>query len=364
MHDGVKKIGVFGCTGLLGRLVAQQVMEAIQGQADLRMLLAGRDKLGLERLSMELGRRYKQPVDIHPCNAEDRQALRGVCEPCDVVISCVAPYSVAGTNLFATAVHGKSHLLDASIEASFVADCLGRSDSVGKAGIVVVNSMGVRAALAGAAAEQAARTFPGLETVSVLYMYVDPPETPGTRKVSFQNMTTPARALVDGQVVEAAYASHKKTFQWPGGKGKGVLAGGAEAMQLTRHLKTATEIRAYTQSEGFKGMFMPLAAKVVQGLANVPQVQKWLNAPERPSTDGSSFAIIVELESKMGRRFSVLQGRSIYDTTAKLLARAAMRLVTDGPKVKGVVAPCEAFEADWILKTVGLEPQTADAAPA
>lgn len=360
----MKKIGIFGCTGFLGRLVAQEIMESIKGQPDLRLVLAGRDKFNLERLSMDLGRRYKQPVDIHICTGEDRQALRLLCEPCDVIVSCVAPYGTAGANLLVTAIHGKAHLLDASTEAPHVADCIAKNDAAVGAGIAVVNSLGVRSALAAAAAEVASRTFQGLERVSVLYMFQNPPDTPGTRRVLLQTTSESTRVLVDGRIREAAYGSQKKVFTWPGGKGSGSLAGGSEAMHISRRLKAAKEIQAYTQSQGVKGLLLPMMAKVAPGFANLPPVQKWVNTPERPTSDSSSFAVIVELEAPLGRRFAVLQGQRIYDTTARLLGRAAMRLLTEDLKLKGVLAPCEAFKPEWVLETAGLELQTADTTPA
>ncbi|MBM3463639.1 MAG: hypothetical protein FJX76_16185, partial [Armatimonadetes bacterium] len=104
----MKKIALVGATGRTGLMTANVLMELIVSDPETRLVVAGRDKLALERLSTDLGRRFKKPIDITGIDLADRSALRVMCEGAEVVINCAGPYAAVAPPIVATAVHGKA----------------------------------------------------------------------------------------------------------------------------------------------------------------------------------------------------------------------------------------------------------------
>lgn len=353
----MKKISVIGCTGRTGRQTSERLMELMQGQKEMRLVLAGRDKLAMERLSTDLGRRYKNPVDVQPIDFNDRGQLRLLCDACEVVVNCAGPYAVSGPAVLATAIVGKAHLIDAANEPTYLEQCAARDSAAREAGVAVVNGVSFSPGIADLAADVAAKGWQPVNAVHVLNIVQNLEEGTASRQSFLEMVSQPTRSFVDRRLQGVAFGSKKHSFRWPGGQQNGVISSGGEIFTLPRHIPGIRDIYVYQQFKGLLGMF----ASLIPNFVKLPQVKKWAREGSTASSDGSACVVIVEMEADKGRRFAVVQAPGYYNVTAKLLAHAAMKLATDGPKAKGVLSPASAFDPQWLLKAAGLEVQTADA---
>lgn len=358
----MKKIAVLGCTGRTGRMVASRICDMIASESELRLVVAGRDRLAVERVSMELGKRHRQPVDVQVVEFTDRSALRNLCEGSEVVVNCAGPYSTSGPPVLATCVHGRAHLIDASNEPLYFEQCAVRDAAVKEAGITVVNGLCFSPGVADFMADIAASGWQAVNAAHILYMVHDLEEGTAGRESYLELIRHPARSYVDRRPLVVPLGSKKRGFRWPGGQGGGILATGGEIFTLPRHLPGIRDVYVYRQVKGVAGVLAPFLSSLAPALSNLPPVKKWVREGASAGSDASRFAVIVELEGVSGKRFAVVQGTGVFDVTARLLAEGAFRLATDGPRVKGVVSPASAFDSQRMLKAAGLEVQTVDAA--
>lgn len=364
MKGALKKIAVLGATGYTGRRVCEKLLELARG-SDVRLMLGGRYRIELERVSVELGKRFKQPIDIHLVNLAERPTLRIFCDNSTVIVNCAAPYAISGPPLLASAVHAKAHLVDASNEVGHIEQCALRASVVKEAGITVVNGLAVDPGIADLAIDVATRKWEQVQSVHILYMYRDLQESMGLKASTLETFRQPCRTLVDRALQSVAVASKKREFNWNGGSARGVIVPGGEVFLFPRHLPGVRNIAAYRVLERKHKMMVGMLAGPLSAVGML-MMKKWAREASQPSvTDVSQFAVVLEIEGITARRFAVVQGRGVYDSTAALLAQAAYKLATDSPRATGVVSPAQAFDADWLLKACGLSVQVAnaDAAP-
>ncbi|HEU4906473.1 MAG TPA: saccharopine dehydrogenase NADP-binding domain-containing protein, partial [Solirubrobacterales bacterium] len=100
--DSSGPIAVYGATGFTGGLISRELRRA---GADF--VVAGRSEGKLAALSAELG-----GVPVEVVDAGDAAGLRGLLEPCSVVIACAGPFSLHGEALVAAAADTGTHYLD------------------------------------------------------------------------------------------------------------------------------------------------------------------------------------------------------------------------------------------------------------
>lgn len=357
----MKKIALVGATGRTGLMTANVLMELIVSDPETRLVVAGRDKLALERLSTDLGRRFKKPIDITGIDLADRSALRVMCEGAEVVINCAGPYAAVAPPIVATAVHGKAHYLDACNDPAFYEHCARVDGPAKEAGIAVVNGMSVAPGIADIAAAEATAGWKTPKAIHVMCMVQNLDEGVAARQSYLEMIGQPARTFVDKRVQNTPIGSKKHVFKWPGGQSNGVLAGGGEPFTIPRHVSGVSEVFTYQQVQGVQKLLAPFASSLVPILCKLPNVVKWAKEGSRSLSDSSAFATVVELDADGPRRFGVVQGNGFYATTAKMLAHTAVRLLREGPLKKGLLSPSQVVDPKWLLGRLGLEVQVVDA---
>lgn len=357
----MKKIVILGATGVLGRLTAERLLARSDAKA-VRLVLAGRHRNELERLSMEMGRKYRQAVDIGVVDVTDRTALRSLVDGAAVVLNCAAPYATSGAPVLAAAVTSKVHLIDASNEMLHHEQCGQRAAQVKEAGIAVINGLAVAPGVADIAAAEASRGWEPLTGVRVLHVQHDLEESPGLRASTLENLKQPCRAWVERALQPLKIASSKHEFKWSGGAARGKNVPGAEAVVISRSAPDVRNVTTYRPLDGKSGMLLSMLGGPLASVGML-MIDKWARGGERPAVDRSRFIVIIELEGAKSRRFAIVQSEGVYEKTAALLSEASMRLANDGPRLTGLVTPAQLFATTGLLAAAGLEIQIADAAP-
>lgn len=358
----MKKIALLGATGTVGRFTLEKLLNHPNAK-NVRVVLGGRVRAELERMSMEYGRRFKQALDIHQYNIDDRPSLRPIIEPSAVTINCAGPYAVTGQAVLGVALNCKVPLLDPCSEAGWLEQVGQRAAAVKEAGVCVVSGLGVDPGVAELAAVSAAKGT-DVTSINVLYVMQDLDESPGVRAAVMENLKQPCRAYVERSLQPVKVVGTKHEFRWDGGAmtGKNVPAG--DAVLLPRGLPNVRNVNTFRVFEGKHGMIWSMLGSPLASVGMM-MMQGWSKGGERPLTDRSRFLVIVELEGPKGRRYAIVQANGFYEKTAALLAEGAMRLCDEeGTKPKGVLSPSQAFGADKLLAATGLEVQIAEGAPA
>lgn len=358
----MKKIALLGATGTVGRFTLEKLLNHPNAK-NVRVVLGGRVRAELERLSMEYGRRFKQALDIHQYNIDDRPSLRPIIEPSAVTINCAGPYALTGQAVLGVALNCKVPLIDPSSEAGWLEQVGQRAAAVKEAGICVVSGLGVDPGVAELTAVVGAKGT-DVHTVNVLYVMQDLDESPGMRAAVVENLKQPCRAYVERSLQPVKVVGTKHEFKWDGGAMTGKNVPSGDAVLVPRGLPNVRNVNTFRTFEGKHGMLWSMLGSPLASVGMM-MMQGWAKGGERPLTDRSRFLVIVELEGAKGRRYAIVQANSFYEKTAALLAEGAMRLCDDeGTKPKGVLSPSQAFGADKLLAAAGLEVQIAEGAPA
>jgi short subunit dehydrogenase-like uncharacterized protein len=129
-------IVVFGATGIVGRLVAEYLVE--HAPARVTVGLAGRSLEKLQRTAEELG--VDWPLVV--ADTSDEASLAGMASGARVVATTVGPYWPVGLKLVDACIAAGTHYLDLTGEILFVHESVSRHDRAGASGARIVDSCG------------------------------------------------------------------------------------------------------------------------------------------------------------------------------------------------------------------------------
>lgn len=140
---------VFGASGFVGRLVAGQVAEYLDGRlaepgpnTGVRVGLAGRSRERLTAVRAELGPAAADWTLV-VADVDDPESVREMAGRTRVLASTVGPYHRYGRAVVGACAEAGTHYLDLAGEVLFVRDCIDRFDAVARAtGARLVNSCG------------------------------------------------------------------------------------------------------------------------------------------------------------------------------------------------------------------------------
>ena len=120
-------IVLFGATGFVGRLVAEQLAAADFG--GLRVGLAGRSPGRLDALQQSLGTAWP----ILTADSHDPETLERLARSARVVVSTVGPYAPRGLPLVRACAGAGTHYADLTGEPKFVRDSIDANQRHGAA---------------------------------------------------------------------------------------------------------------------------------------------------------------------------------------------------------------------------------------
>jgi len=340
------RIVLFGATGYTGRLAARALVA--RGAAPV---LAGRSRERVEALAAELG-----GLEAAVAGVGDAQAIRGLLESGDVLVTSVGPFVRWGGAALRAAIDARAHYLDSTGEPAFIRAVFERHGAdAARAGAGLLTAFGydyVPGNLAGALALRGA----GGRAISVDVGYFaggGPQPSGGTRASAAGMLAEPAYAFTGGRLVTQRMARSVRSFDgrpavsvgateqfalprlYPGLRDARVWLGwfGAASRPL-QALSAATALA--TRLPGARGAIETAAGRLVKGSTGGP------SAAARARARSHIVAIASDADGNELARVK-LEGDNPYDFTGAILAWGAIRAAGGGLLGSGALGPVDGF---------------------
>jgi short subunit dehydrogenase-like uncharacterized protein len=109
------RIVVFGATGFTGQYVVEEVARTVDNEKDLTWAIAGRNMVKLqsvlEKASKITGKGLNElPIII--ADVDIQSSLLEMCSQAEVLLNCVGPYCLYGTNVVKACIESGTHYVD------------------------------------------------------------------------------------------------------------------------------------------------------------------------------------------------------------------------------------------------------------
>lgn len=320
------KIAVFGATGYTGRLVSA---ELLRRNIDTRLL--GRDEKALQAV--------QGAKDVRVVSLDDPSSLIDALRGCDVVISCVAPFTKFGAPVVEAAIAAGCSYVDTTGEQRWVRR--------------VYDEFGAKAAAAGVSLLPAATDdgVPGdliaglvaarlseVESIRVNHGLFDAGLSRGTMMAFREMAAVPPLAWQDGEWHETDSGAREPADFPVDGEQPSWALPGPEVISIQHHV-TAKSIDA------------TMNADLAAGAASLTD-EVIASAPFGPSEDerrATRFTMLAEARAPDGTtERGYVSGSDAYGSTAFIAVEAAVRLGERAAPV-GAVPPSLAFDAAEFL---------------
>jgi short subunit dehydrogenase-like uncharacterized protein len=122
---------LYGANGYTGKLIAQQACER-----GLRPIIAGRDRVTIERLARELNLEHRIFA------LDDRAAIDAALSEVAVVLHCAGPFSRTSKPMADACLRTKTHYLDITGEAAVIETLAARDKEAKTAGVMLLPCVG------------------------------------------------------------------------------------------------------------------------------------------------------------------------------------------------------------------------------
>jgi short subunit dehydrogenase-like uncharacterized protein len=110
---------VWGASGFVGRLAAQQLAARCRNGSDVRWAIGGRDQVKLEHVRSGLGAAAAD-IPIITGDSHDAASMQALADRAEVVCSCVGPYAKYGSELVAACARSGTQYCDLAAEAHWI----------------------------------------------------------------------------------------------------------------------------------------------------------------------------------------------------------------------------------------------------
>lgn len=130
---------LFGATGFVGRLVADELARAATGP----IALAGRDRAKVQAVADQLRAEHGREVPVLVADAFDQPSLETMAARARVVVSVVGPYLKYGHGVVRACAEQGTHYVDLNGEVLFARDCIDEFDQTARhSGASIVTACG------------------------------------------------------------------------------------------------------------------------------------------------------------------------------------------------------------------------------
>jgi short subunit dehydrogenase-like uncharacterized protein len=349
---------LYGATGKAGKLLAQRLVEEKFG-----LILAGRHRVRLERLSAELGNLETRVAPAHDCERL-AECIRG----CTVVVNCAGPYQRLGSNIITAALDSGADYLDASNEQHFLRDVYERLDSSArKKKRAVLSGFGFASSIGDLAATLATKQFDHsdepFDEVTVAYAVNAFRPSRGTQLSALSAISESGVAWVEDRWEAVLPAAEIRTVAIPAPFGirEALSFPGGEVITVPRHISAkkvqtfaslvedSTIGRAFSRAAAIGSPLLPLLAK--SPLLDLARAYVGANEPQR-SDRPIAFSVVARAERSFARHQVSLSGTDLYSLNTEFLALAAGKLERREVEQSGVLTPSEVFDADDTLTAI------------
>lgn len=347
---------VFGATGYTGTLVAEALVAR-----GARPVLAGRSRAKLDPLAERLGGLETRLADVSEPRSVQALVRRG-----DVLVSTVGPFGQWGRPALDAALSAHAHYIDTCGESPFIQAVLARHDEALAAGCTLLPAFGydyVPGALAGLLALREVNH--DATSLDVGYFASGPLRgglSAGTRATAMAALPKPILVRRDGRVVSDRVARRVRKFTVNGRRRAAILSGGAETFTLATAFPGLEDVHVYNG-------WTPALARPTQALSaflaalqTAPGGHSLVDrltstnagsdgGPDAETRRSSRSHIVAVARDRSGHVLAEasVDGPSIYDLTAELMAWGAASLATDNTLPPGALGPIEAFGPEGLV---------------
>ena len=364
-------IGVYGATGMLGRLVTARI-----DRAGAPATLIGRSQARLSSLTSPGGSRHTAVAAI-----DDTAALERAVEGCSVLVNC-APAEASGERLIRAALDAGIHYVDAACEQHHIRRVFEKyDDEATQCDVAVVPALGFDYAIGDCLAHLAAQAHQPATTVVIAYAIDGSSVTSSGRRATAMTNDGPEVVYRDGRWRAVPLEIDREWFEFPQPVGRRQMSryGSGEVITVPRHVKTRSVSTLITSTSVCPyPVLLPVfpIIRPVAGLLNRTPARGILrmvaaafggtrSSAEReasairaaaseasPHGDDRRFMVVAEAHAhsgSIGRAAAI--GSNFHQVTAAILAQGALWLA-EGSVVAGVHSPATAFEPHALLDSL------------
>ena len=344
-------IVVFGTTGYTGGLVVDALL-----RRGIRPVLAARSQKKLNEMSERLG-----GLEIRTADVTRPETVHALVGRGDVLISTVGPYARWGRPALDAAVSQGAHYIDSCGEAPFIKTVLGEFDDAARAAdCALLPAFGydyVPGNLAGALAlREAGDAAASLDIAYFATGSLNRGLSSGTRATMAAGLHEPTFVLRRGQIRTERTARGVRRFPVGERHRSAFSVSGSEVFLLHDQSPTIRDITVYNGWFPSTSRVIQAATAAVAAVAALPVGKRILDAraarqagssggptaAERAATRSYVVAVVRDPDGKV-RAQTHLEGPSIYDLTAELMAWAAERAASGELSNRGALGPVQAF---------------------
>jgi short subunit dehydrogenase-like uncharacterized protein len=359
-------IAVYGATGFTGGLIARELKDA-----GVDLLIGGRDRGKLERLSEELG-----GVPFVAVSVDDSAGLREMLAGCSVVVACAGPFTLYGKPIVEAAVETGTHYLDTTGEQPFMRMVFEKYGArAEKRGAALVSGMGFDYAPGDMIAALTADGMGSLEEIAVAYCVEGFSPTHGTALSALEIMRGGDTVWIDGAWQDAPRSADGGRWRFPEplGEMRMLRYPAGEQITVPRHVETK-RVRTLLNGMVVPGPLMPLAAlgsPLLGAAMRTPlrrlagaAIRRLPAAPSEKARRACRFTIECEARGTSGTRRGTVRGGDVYGLTAASLAHAARLCADPAYDCAGALAPAQAFDPAAFLTALGVSAEVEPQPPA
>lgn len=348
-----ERVLLLGATGATGQLTLRHLLDL-----GISTTVAGRSADKLAALAGDAGLRTTV------VRIDDREGLIRAFAGHSAVVNCAGPFLRNGTAPVEAALEARIHYLDTSWEQAHLFRLAGFDEDAKKRGIAVISGIGVSPGVSDLLVAIGSRHGGGdpLESVAVHYVEgLGNQFSYGSLLSTAEMLKASSYRLADGVLVPMRVGEKRKTVKFPGrlGMQRLMLYPGADVAAVSRSYQVR-EVEHYFGAQWFTGVIGLLGrlpfnpdSLPVRSLCLMAARLQGLVPGGRPG-----FAQVVEVRSRSAHGSRACRvdvcGDEPYETTARLLAISAAKLVLSGSAPTGVVSPGRAFDPDELLDAIGL----------
>jgi short subunit dehydrogenase-like uncharacterized protein len=333
-------ITLFGATGYTGRLTARQLATLELPSGSIR--LAGRSTEKLQQLAAELP---YQPV-LLTADAADPSSLPPLFKDTRVLINCAGPFTDLGEPVVALAAMHGVHYLDTTNELGFVHRMRSYHQLAQNNQAAIVPACGFEVAFADSIAALLAQQLNSpLTTLDVIYALSGGNSSRGSRLSAIRSLGTSWLAYRGGEWVSAVPCTATRTVALPKGPRTALSFPSSEISTIPNHL-TVDRVTTWMVISRRSSRWIKFVLPVFAGLARTPLAPlmgnlsaSLIKPPSENLRTEDRWLVQVEAESHARRGSITLNGKGVYEITAKVVVFAAQQLLSAQPKQFGVIPP-------------------------
>ena len=359
-------IGVYGATGMLGRLLTDRF-----DRVGAPTMLIGRSQAALSGLT-----KPDAPRPTSVASIDDPAALERALDGCSVLVNC-APAEASGERLVRAALDAGIHYVDAAVAQQHIRSIFEKyDDEATQCDVAVIPALGFDYAIGDCLAHVAAQSRQPASTVVIAYA-IEGAEVTGNSARAAATTAGPEVVYRDGRWRRVPLEFDRAWFEFPDPVGRRQMSryGSGEVITVPHHVQTQSVITLITSTSlcpypallpvfpmirPVVGLVRRTPARAILGMIAAALGRRGPRTARNPPADtrrsrDDRFMVVAEVHAKSGSiGGAAASGGNFHQVTAAILAQGALWLAA-GSVVAGVHSAATAFEPHALLDSLASE---------